>query len=156
MKLSLLAYLILIAFSLAYTLTLFLSDFYSPALFLIKSFTFQVFSFCIALNILFTIVLRRQKYILLISFLSNSLLLTPLITQYSHHRAATNETVQFELTSFSALTRTRNGRDIIKYVQDNKPEILCLQEVIKQDTDKLDEYYDYICLLYTSPSPRDS
>ncbi len=135
-------YLLSLTLSLALILTHFLQDYYSSILFLIKAATLQVSislmisNFCLA-------ALLNKKYIIS-AILINGLLVSTLFNHYSSNSNNVSQNSAFTITSFSSLTRTRNGQDLNDFLQTSHPDILCLQEVTNEDTYSLNKHYKYV------------
>lgn len=124
---------------------LFLSDFYSAALFLIKSFAFQSSLILLVINGFLLILLRPKKYFFIPSVVVNLSLFALIMNSYSFSSNQIEEDGVLTITTFSALTRTRNGSDIDSYLDEEPPpEILCLQEVLNEDTANFNLYYDHL------------
>lgn len=144
MKLARLGFWGLVILIISFLALLGLQDLYNPALFLFKSFAFQVSIFFVLLASFVAFFVRKNMYVLLVALAINLALGVVILSQYAFHSMPGKESPQFRVTTFSALGRTRNGQDILSYVQTSQPEVLCLQEVTLEDTLGLDHYYEYI------------
>ncbi len=122
------------------------NDLSSPTLFIIKSLSFQVSVILIASCIVciykqttltIKLVLALSCFILCINVISALPYIQP---NKQDNKSITNNIL---VGTFSAMTRTRNAEDIKKLVLDYKPDILCLQEVLKEDIISIGARYPY-------------
>jgi len=134
---------------------LFLPDLYSPILFILKSVALQTGMVLFFLNLLGLLILWLKKWYLYFSLscLVHIFLLFVVCADYKIIGLSAESEIKqqgikgpFSILTFSALTRTRNGQDIHRFLEQNDlPDVLCLQEVLHEDRVFLSEFYsEYI------------
>lgn len=116
------------------------SDLHSPFLFLLKAFFLQFAIIAITCSILITLWFRT-KHVFFASVLS-LLVLTPLILPTWGENTVTQTDNGFSIATFSTMTRTNNNDDIHDFIKTYNPDILCLQEVSKNNLQALKKNLD--------------
>ncbi len=144
---------IIIGVSLILVVINFLPDLYSPTLFLIKA-AIQPITAALFVCLFGYSAMQGNKRVFTavsIGLLMNAPFLLPKISFGSSHagsyHANTNEH-SILIATLSTLTRTKNIDDIASFVNTQKPDVLCLQELAKPQRTELlallDGHYSYI------------
>jgi len=120
-----------------------LSDIYSPKLFLFKAAYFPLVTVFLVL-VAITYVLFLRSWFGALSVIVICLVLVPtILPNMKGHDVSPSGKPMFTLASFSAMTRSRNGKDIRDFILGHKPDVLCLQEATEEDEEHFKELYPY-------------
>lgn len=125
-------------------------DFYRPALFLMKAASWQISLSCLLLSACLCLWFRTRSALLAL-FTTLILVFIANIDQWGFSPTSKqpitennqNLGTMFKVTTFSAMTRTRNGEDILSYSEQQQPDLFCLQEVIPEDVEALHKIYPH-------------
>lgn len=119
-------------------------DFFSPNTFLFKA-LYLPLAIVLLLSIFACAVWLNSKAFWLSWLLCVLLLLPSLLPNISPANYAVDvDQDRFTLATFSAMTRSRNGADIKRFIEQSQPDILCLQEVLEQDLNDFTSLYPYM------------
>lgn len=120
-------------------LTHFLGDITSPILFLIKA-CLSLFSVVLLLTCLILTLILRKKAITLstiAAFAIQTPFLLPSFDPATYVMASAEKAEKMVVATFSTMTRTDNVDDIVKFIEQEKPDILCLQELAPEHQKRL-------------------
>ncbi len=127
------------------------SDLHSPLLFLLKAGVFYLSTFALIASV--ALVIWRRSWLsgitLIIALAIHFPFLLP--TLGADHKILdsklTTNSTHLSVATFSAMTRTQNTDDILRFIKSRQPEIFCIQEVPEPDRrfllEQLDGYYPY-------------
>ena len=128
------------------------NDIYSPLLFLYKaaffplSLVFLVTVWLLAFLVTKTFKINTyRKWPMCVALLVTLLFVPHLLPNWQQSVQFSEAANQqgFSVATFSAMTRSRNAKDIINFVQKYQPQVLCLQEINADDMPRILNLYPY-------------
>lgn len=115
----------------------FTSDLHSPLLFLIKAGLPHI---TVVTTLLFCLFAAVRRHWLTYSAIGLVCILNiPLLLPAMTANQELNNSNGFSIATFSAMTRTRNTADVISFLDTYKPDVMCIQELVKADRNEIVE-----------------